>query len=381
MTLFRKTLYFPIYLYKELIPFRLIDKYIFSEFFKTFLGTLILLTGIMIISQVMDNLRNFINSKQPPYHIVLFLVFNSPKMIVAVIPPALMFSVCFVVGQFNVNKELVSIMAAGTSFYRATMTIFLTGFIMSIMVFFLGEFIVRPANTLANEELSIIMKGIGTKKDLVYQLNTKGKEGFYYIYWYDNEKRMIRGGFNYIKISSQNFPELILSAQNATYSDATNLWTLEKVEEIKLDSNLMITSFNIYPESTYQLPEKPEYFRKAPKSIDQMNFLELSDEIVERKAKAKGYYDLEVERQTIFAIPIMSMIVVIIGAISGTFTKKSAGIASLGITIGIVLVYYILFSIGKSLGENGGIHPAIGVWSTPTLFIGISIYLVKKFNL
>ena len=136
MTLFRKTLYFPIYLYKELIPFRLIDKYIFSEFFKTFLGTLILLTGIMIISQVMDNLRNFINSKQPPYHIVLFLVFNSPKMIVAVIPPALMFSVCFVVGQFNVNKELVSIMAAGTSFYRATMTIFLTGFIMSIMVFF-----------------------------------------------------------------------------------------------------------------------------------------------------------------------------------------------------------------------------------------------------
>lgn len=381
MGLIRKTLYLPIYLYKELIPLKLIDKYIFSEFIKTFLGTVILLTGIMIISQVMDNLRNFINSKQNPYHIGLFLLFNTPKMIVAVIPPSLMFSVCFIVGQFNVNKELVSIMAAGTSFYRATLTIFVTGFIMSILVFFLGEFVVRPSNTLANEELSIIMKGIGTKKDLVYQLNTKGKEGFYYIYWYDNEKRMIRGGFNYIKISSQNFPELILSAQSATYSDSTNLWTLEKVEEIQLNSDLMITSYTTYPEHSYKLPEKPEYFRKAPKSIDQMNFIELTEEIKERKAKAKGYYDLEVERQTIFAIPVMSVIVVIIGAISGTFTKKSAGIASLGITIGIVLVYYILFSIGKSLGENGGIHPAIGVWSTPVLFIGISFYLIKKFNL
>ncbi|NBP57708.1 hypothetical protein EBU71_14480, partial [bacterium] len=50
---------------------------------------------------------------------------------------------------------------------------------------------------------------------------------------------------------------------------------------------------------TYKLPEKPEYFRKAPKSVDQMNFIELTEEIKERKAKAKGYYDLEVERQTI----------------------------------------------------------------------------------
>jgi lipopolysaccharide export system permease protein len=77
----------------------------------------------------------------------------------------------------------------------------------------------------------------------------------------------------------------------------------------------------------------------------------------------------------------MSIIVVIIGAISGTFTKKSAGIASLGITIGIVLLYYILFSIGKSLAENGGIHPTIGVWFTPILFLVISLYLIRKFNL
>lgn len=376
-----KILKFPIYLIKELFPPKLIDKYIFSEFIKTFIGTLILLTGIMLISQIMDNLRNFINSKQAPFHIGLFLMYSTPKMIVAVIPPSLMFSVCFIVGQFNVNKELVSIMAAGVSFYRSTMSIFITGFTLSILVFFLSEYLVRPSNTLANEELSIILKGIGTKKDLVYQLNTKGKEGFYYIYWYDNEKRMIRGGFNYIKLSPKNNPELLLSAQNATFSDTENKWTLERVEEIQLDENLNLKSFQTYESKGYVLPERPEYFQKSVKSIEQMNYLELTQAIQERKDKAKGYYDLEVERQTIFAIPFMSILVVVIGAISGTFTKKSAGIASLGITIGIVLLYYILFSIGKSLGENGGIHPAVGVWATPFLFSIISIYLIRKFNL
>lgn len=372
---------FPKYLFKELFPPKLIDKYIFSEFIKTFLGTLILLTGIMLISQVMDNLRNFINSKQAPFHIGLFLIYSMPKMVIAVIPASLMFSVCFIVGQFNVNKELVSIMAAGVSFYRATLTIFLTGFLLSITVFFFSEYLVRPANSFANEELSIILKGIGTKKDLVYQLNTKGKEGFYYIYWYDNERKMIRGGFNYIKLSSLNFPEMILSAQNASYSESTGLWTLEKVEEIQLDNKLDIKGYDVYEAKSYSLPEKPEYFQKPLKSTEQMNFVELTEAIQERKDKAKGYYDLEVERQTIFALPFMSILVVIIGAISGTFTKKSAGIASLGITIGIVLVYYILFSIGKSLAENGGIHPAIGVWATPFLFVLVCIYLIRKFNM
>lgn len=369
------------YLIKELFPPKLIDKYIFSEFIKTFIGTLVLLTGIMLISQVMDNLRNFINSKQAPLHIGLFLLYSTPKMIVAVIPPSLMFSVCFIVGQFNVNKELVSIMAAGVSFYRANLSIFLTGFLLSITVFFFSEYLVRPANSLANDELSIIMKGIGTKKDLVYQLNTKGKEGFYYIYWFDNERKMIRGGFNYIKFSNLNIPEMILSAQNASYSESTQLWTMEKVEEIILDTNLNIKTYNVHESKSYSLPEKPEYFQKPLKSTEQMNFIELTEAIQERKNRAKGYYDLEVERQTIFALPFMSILVVIIGAISGTFTKKSAGIASLGITIGIVLVYYILFSIGKSLAENGGIHPALGVWSTPFLFLLVSIYLIRKFNM
>jgi lipopolysaccharide export system permease protein len=90
---------------------------------------------------------------------------------------------------------------------------------------------------------------------------------------------------------------------------------------------------------------------------------------------------LEVERQSIFADPMMSFIVVVIGAIAGTFTKRSAGISSLAITIGIVIVYYVLFSACKSLGENGGLPAPIAIWLTPTLFGFICLYMYKKFNL
>ncbi|MCB1141437.1 MAG: LptF/LptG family permease [Leptospiraceae bacterium] len=370
-----------LYLKKELFPPRLIDKYIFREFISVFLGTIVLLAGVMLISQIMDNMRSFMNSKQPPFHIGLYLLYNLPKILVAVIPPSLMFSVCFVIGQFNVNKELVSIMAAGVSFYRSAMTIFLFGGVMWLFVFAIGEFLVRPANSMAGYELSIIMKGIGTKQDLVYQLHTRGKEGFYYVYWYDNTETKIKGGFNYIKMSPNYIVEYVVSAQSATYQKETNDWLLENVEEIKFKEDLNVSSFLKFKEKSYSFPEGPEYFQKPRKTVEQMNFLELSEEIENRKQKGKPFYDLEVERQSIFAMPLMCIIVVIIGAITGTFTKRSAGIASLGLTIGMVLIYYIFFSIGKSLSENGGVPPAVGVWFTPVLFSGISFYLYKKFNL
>lgn len=105
---------------QELIPPKILDRYLFGEFFKIFIGTVILLTGIMLLSLVNDNMRNFTTTKAPRYHVALFLIYSLPKIIsTTVISMSLMFSICFTVGQFSVNKELVSMMAAGVSFLES----------------------------------------------------------------------------------------------------------------------------------------------------------------------------------------------------------------------------------------------------------------------
>lgn len=102
---------------REFIPLKILDRYLFGEFFKVFIGTVVLLTGIMLLSLVNDNMRNFTTTKAPRYHVALFLVYSLPKIIsTTVVSMSLMFSICFTVGQFSVNKELVSMMAAGISF-------------------------------------------------------------------------------------------------------------------------------------------------------------------------------------------------------------------------------------------------------------------------
>ncbi len=359
----------------------LIDRYIFSEFVRVFLGTVVLLTGILLISQITDNLKGFLSTKQPQYHIGLYILFSLPKMMIVVIPPSLMFSVCFVIGQFNSNKELVSIMAAGVSFYKAVRTIFVFGTVLTVFVLFFSEMIVRPSNSMAAFEFSVIEKGIGTKKDLVYQLHIKGSQGFYYLYWYDHEKQKVSGGFNYLKLKEDAKPELVISAQSAQYLNDEKVWKLDKVEEIGFTDNLTVKSYKKFPEKKQAFPEDPTYFAKPMKSVEEMNFLELGREISMRQSKGMPYGELEVERNVILANPLMCLLVVFIGAVIGAMTPKGGAIVSLTYTILFVLVYYVFFSVGKSLGENGGLHPIIAVWLTPTFFLSMCFYLYKKFNM
>ncbi|MBE7412095.1 MAG: LptF/LptG family permease [Leptospiraceae bacterium] len=366
---------------EEYFPLKILDKYLFGEFVKTFLGTLIMLTGILVISQVMDNLKVFLASKEASYHAYFFILYSIPKMAIAVIPPALMFSVCYIVGQFSVNKELVAMMAVGVSFYRIVSPLIFFGGVSWILVLLVSEFVVRPLNSFAQSEFSIIQKGVGTKSDLVYQLHIKGKEGFYYVYWYDEPTKSVKGGFNYIKVKSDGSAEYVISAQNAKYNANEKNWKLEKIEEIIFDENMNLKTYSKFAEKVYNFPESADYFAKPTRKIEEMDFLDLTEEIKIRKNKGIPYFDLEVERHSIFAMPLMCLIVVLIGSIAGAFTKKSAGVASLGITIGVVLLYYIFYSTGRSLGENGGLPPSIAVWSTSVLFLGISITLYKKFNL
>jgi lipopolysaccharide export system permease protein len=88
---------------------------------------------------------------------------------------------------------------------------------------------------------------------------------------------------------------------------------------------MKVQSYTRYNEKIYNFPESADYFSKPRKKVEEMNLFELSAEIEVRKNKGVPFSDLEVERHAIFAVPIMCLIVVIIGAIAGAYTTKSAG--------------------------------------------------------
>ncbi len=373
--------YFVSRIASEFFPIRLLDRYLFTEFFKMFLGTLVLLTVMIVVYEITNHMKYFVENPETARYANFYIVFSIPSVILQVIPPSLMFSVCFVVGQFSVNKELVSIMVAGVSFFRIVSPILAFGFFAWILTALASQFLVIPAAKIAQKYHSYMIKGSGRLTDLVYQFHVKGKEGFYYVYWYDEKESSIKGGFHYIKIDPAGYPEYLVSADRAIFRADTKDWLLKKVEEIRFGENLQVANILREEEKLYEFPETIEYFSKPVRNPESLNFWELGEEIEIRKAKGIPYLDLKVQRHALFAMPFMSFVVVVIGSLAGALTQRSAGVASLGITIAVVLLYYILYSTGKSLGESGGIPPWIAIWYTPAVFIAGAYTLYRKMNL
>ncbi|MDV4198080.1 LptF/LptG family permease, partial [Salmonella enterica subsp. enterica serovar 1,4,5,12:i:-] len=83
-----------------------------------------------------------------------------------------------------------------------------------------------------------------------------------------------------------------------------------------------------------------------------------------RIIKGIPFRNVIIQQHMAFAMPLMSLVVVTLGALAGAITKRSAGVASLGLTIAVVLLYYILNSTAKTLAENGALPIWIGMWMT-----------------
>lgn len=169
-------------------------------------------------------------------------------------------------------------MAAGVSFFRIVTPLILFGILMWIIMLLATELIVRPVNKLAKIEHDTLTEGMGTLANSVYQFHVKGKEGFYYLYFYDPDKDEINGGFNYIRLRPDGSPETVISSLKAKYNYETKLWKMKKVEEWHFDNDLKLSSQETYEEKEYELPEEPSYFKVPAGSVEEMNLFQLKEE-------------------------------------------------------------------------------------------------------
>jgi LPS export ABC transporter permease LptF/LPS export ABC transporter permease LptG len=76
-----------------------------------------------------------------------------------------------------------------------------------------------------------------------------------------------------------------------------------------------------------------------------------------------------------FALPFVCLVFVLVGIPLGTTTKKGGRTSGFTISLGIILVYYILITAGEKMALDGRISPFLGMWGPNILFLLAGAYL------
>jgi lipopolysaccharide export system permease protein len=109
-----------------------------------------------------------------------------------------------------------------------------------------------------------------------------------------------------------------------------------------------------------------------------MTLSELLARLKKAKQEKTNFNNILVEIHKKFSIPVACLAVTLIGMPLGVFQKRGGRGISLGISLGLIIVYYFFFVAGENLGNRGKIPPWVGMWFSNFLLSTIGIYLIIR---
>ena len=335
-----------------------------------------------------------LDSQQPASYLYYYLLYSLPRLAGIILPIALMFGACFSISHLHLGSELVACYAAGRSFYRLILWILILSLLGGLVQFALTQGPLLYFNARANEYKAKFLKGTRNfSKKEIRTRNFRGKEGFYYIQYWDSKTNEIRDGFSYIQLNSRQEPLHFYEADNAHYRKATNDWLLQKVRVIdfvaasaggdfdKKSKEIAIAKIQQYESLVIALPERPEFFAQLSYYPSELSSAALSREIDKKKRQGANVLEESIEYHTRFAIPINCVLLCFIGAVGGSRGSRRSGnsfVRALLFCSGSLVIYYMGHIISSNLAQVGVVSPIVVPWLGPLVYILVAFYFIRR---
>jgi lipopolysaccharide export system permease protein len=78
-----------------------------------------------------------------------------------------------------------------------------------------------------------------------------------------------------------------------------------------------------------------------------------------------------------FAFPFASLVFAVVAVPLGMQNRRSGKSAGFSTSIGILLAYYVIQSLLRTLAERGSLPPALALWLPNIIFLGLGWYLLR----
>ena len=124
-----------------------IDWYIFKKFMGTFLASLVLIIGIVIIFDISEKIDDFVEKKAPLNAIIFDYYLNFIPYFINMYSPMFVFiSVIFFTSKMAANTEIIAILSGGVSFHRMMRPYMAAATLITALSLVLNLFIIPDSN-------------------------------------------------------------------------------------------------------------------------------------------------------------------------------------------------------------------------------------------
>lgn len=350
----------------------ILDRYIF----RTVAGaTFVALLVLLLLESFLSLLVELEDVGKHNYHfaeIIQYLLLIQPQRLYELFPMALLVGGLLGMGALASGSELIVMRAAGVSLARLTRSALQAGFLLSLMVLAIGEFVAPPLEQIAREQ-----RATAKSQDMAIR-GGRGfwaRDGDYFIH-----VRAVLPGIRLVdlhifKIGPQDRLETVTAAQGARYQEGH--WVLEGIDRSTLSDG------GVHSERLDQLAVASEI---SPKVLDVLaanpNDLSIRDlwvyvSYLERNGLDAASHRLALWRKLFAPLTYLAMLVVGMPFVFGP--QRSAGVGQrllIGLLLGLAffLVNYLLGNVVLLYGYP----PLLGAILPSSLFLAAGFFALNR---
>jgi len=358
---------------------RILDKYIIREYIRTFLILMSSLSVVFIVIDVIDNLPRLMRYGATFEQASLYYLLRMPYLMILTSPITMLLTGLFLMNSLAKYNESTAIRAAGISIKRSMFPLFIVGFIMSIIVAIIGEFVLPRAEAKREYVYHVLIKDEHPEdqmlKSRIHYQDDKGY--FYYFGFFDGYKNTIRiVDIMKLDFNSGSVTERI-TALGADWK--LNQWIFNNCEIRKFKNNLPVEWKNFNSTVIPFMDVKPQDFIRITKKTISMNFFELKEYIDRLKKVGENYMKELVDLHIKISFPLTNLIVIFFFIPVATSNIRSKGrglIFMLGLAV--CFIFLTLMRISQSLGYNEILSPVIAAWAPNLLFSFLGYMFLRK---
>lgn len=363
---------------------RILDRYILKSVIQIFFSCILVFLFLYVVIDLLSHLEDIIKQHTSIAKLAQYYLYYLPTMFVQVSPFACLLSTLYSFGKLNHANEIIAMRSSGLSILQISKTVIILGLLISLGIFWINDRFI-PNSLVITQKLRQEMdegpkKARERKQEVINNLSMYGfKNRLFFVNKFSVSTNTMEGIIILEHDQHQNITRKIV-ANKGVYKDAA--WRFYQCITYNFDLNGQIIEEPIYnEEEAMDLTETPHDFLNQRQRLDNMTIAQLKDYITKlsKSGASSVIRNLKVELYQRYTSPFTSMLIILLGIpFSLRMRRKATGLSSIGLSIMVGLLYYVLDAISLALGMSGTLFPLLAVSLSHITVIAFSFYMISK---
>jgi lipopolysaccharide export system permease protein len=350
---------------------KILRNYVLKEFIWPLIGSLLVLTFVMILGNLVKIADLVINKGVDLWSVAKLFMYMMPALLTYTLPIATLIAVLLSLGRLSGDNEIVTMRASGINLLHIVLPLMVFGMMLSLLLLIFNDRMVPYAHFAQRKTLvEVGSRNPAAALEPGIFINSFDK---YIIFIYAIDENKLNNIRIYEPQGDDKPTRLIIARRGEFIPDLkTNIIKLKLMDgtadepDPNNPNNFYKLNFKTYFMSlNLAQAQNKDNIMKKPKD---MTIKELENEMRSLKAKKIDPSPLATEIHKKITMAFSCFVFMLLGMPMAVITHRREKSINFGIAFLIVGVYYLLLLGSEALSRQGYLDPQFALWIPNTLF-------------